>query len=465
MARRIVFLLFLTFLSNTLSAQRLLGVSAGTSDIALGMYLNPANLGGCNDRYIMPLLSFNVEVDNNLGTIGSLSQIIRSSKKNGANPQGIFTYGGNIKFSMLAPMAEVRGPGIILPLSRQHTLAFTTRVRVLNEFYNFDKLIYKVAIKPSAQLSVNADLKNFKWTLHSWSELGLAYGGILADNDHFQLKVGFKVNLLGGVGYICLDGKSMSIDYKQGIDSFNVSKADLLFSSSLYGADNAINGTQILGNIFGGGGRGFGGDVGITYIAKNTVPKTTDFFDHSGDDYRFALSLSVTDVGSITYYETYQTTITGGGYLNSQNLSASIKNFNNLTAYLQTRGFVKRDSVNATVVYLPTALVGSVDVHINHHLFTNLMIIKNIADDAQFGNQYFTQFTVTPRYQSKNVMLGLPVTYNTLAQNLRFGFGLHYRSLYIGSDDVLLFVLNHQYGANFYAGCTVKIPNRPHRFQ
>ena len=456
---------FVCFLSYA-HAQRFIGVATGNEDMMNALYLNPANIGGCHEKFIISILSVNTSVDNNLGTIASAGTLLKNIKGNKPAAQSLFTFNGNTKFSMLAPMAEIRGPGIIFAINDQHSIAFTTRLRAFNQFYNFDKLLYNVVTQAGDQGSLNVNMKDFKWTVHLWSEAGFSYGGIIEDNEKYQVKIGVKINLLGGVGYFGLTGNNLDVKYIKGVDSFAANNADLQFSSNIYGVDNSVSSSLVLDNIFGGGGRGFGGDAGITYVSRKG--NTPDDGDEPEHNYKFALSLSVTDIGSITYNEMSSTTFKGSGYVSPDGLSTNIKNYGNLNQYIASKGYQQSDSVKADLVYMPTSVLLGIDYHIKHKLFVNTLIAANIADDFHYGNKFFTQFTVAPRYDSKKFSLGMPVTYNTfslgmpvtyntLTQNIRVGLGARLGGFFMGSDDMLLFFMNHQYGFNFYCGAVVKI--------
>ena len=441
-------------LTPFLAAQRMLGIATGNNDVQNSMYLNPANIAGCDEKLIVNLLYANITIDNNLGTLGQVSQLIRKLKKNNHSNAQVFYYNGNTQFSMLAPMADVGGPGIIFNLNDQNTLAFDTRIRMFDEFYNFNKFLYNAAVQQSGQASLNTTFKNFRWTVDMWSEAGFTYGGVLADNSKYKLKIGVKINLLGGIGYIALNGKNLAVIFTTGVDSFAANNADLDLASSIYEAGNNITGNEILSNIFGNGGRGFGGDAGVVLEIKDKNAS-----DHGGSStpYKCALSLAVTDIGSITYYNMFTSTITGSGYVTNNGLSSNVKNFNNLAQYLYTNGYNRADSTQTEQVYLPTALVSSFDYHVVGSFSTNILMITNIANDYNYGNKVFNQFTISPRIDTKKISIGLPVTYNTLTDDFRIGLGVRYGGFFLGSDDAKLFFMNKQYGCNLYFGGSVVI--------
>ncbi len=449
----------LFFLLACLSApaQRYLGACSGSKAQENCLYLNPASIGGCDKRFIITLASVNLVLDNNLGKISSFGKVASTLKKNSNGVKDVFNYSGNTKFSMLAPMAEVRGPGIIYAINNQHSLAFTTRLRFFNQFYNFNKLLFNIAIKSPTQASLTANMKNFKWVANSWSEAGLAYGGILSNSPRYQVKVGVALRFLGGIGYLGLSGKNLDIKLTPGIDSIPANNANLEFSSSLTGADNSFSASSIATNIFGGAGRGFGGDAGIMYISLLPGESGSSGAGQA-PNYKYAISVSVTDIGAITYSEIINTHITGSGVITTNGLSNSIKSYSGLKDYVTERGFATTTSKKADIVYLPTALVAGIDSRVYRQLYTNIIFIGNMANDAHFGSRFYNQVTLLPHYDSKIFSVGLPVTYNTLTRNIRLGLGLRAGGFFLGSDDVLMFFKGGQYGLNFYLGGAIAIP-------
>lgn len=435
------------------AAQHLLAVSNGTNDNVIAMFLNPASIGGMQKKITIPVITFNAGIDNNLGTLTSIGNIIGKlkAKKDKSNAQGIFSYSGNTKFSMVIPVAEIRGPGIIYALTDQHSIAFTTRFRMFNQFYNFDKLLYDVAQKNPGQQSVQANMKNFKWTVHAWSEAGFSYAGIIADKGVNQVKIGLTLNLLSGAAYIGMSGNSLNVNYISTVDSFAATNADVTFSTNVAGTGSNVAAAQIIGNMFGRSGNGFGINAGIVWRSR----RKNDGRNNAGSDndpYRFLASLAVTDLGSVTYNKLSETTMKGSGYLRSADLSAQIKDFNALTAYLISRGYKSNTEIKADPVYLPTAINAGIDYNITGGWYANVYSIFNVSNDFNFGNKYYTQVSVSGRFEKGKFSIAVPVTVNTLANSVRVGLGIHAGSFFAGSDDIALLLLNHQYGFNIYFG-------------
>ena len=80
------------------------------------------------------------------------------------------------------------------------------------------------------------------------------------------------------------------------------------------------------------------------------------------------------------------------------------------------------------------------------------MYYGNLATRSNFGNSFYSQVSVTPRYESRRYMVSLPLTYSFLSNSMKVGVGARIFGFFIGSDDALGWITKKQYGANVYVG-------------
>ena len=125
--------------------------------------------------------------------------------------------------------------------------------------------------------------------------------------------------------------------------------------------------------------------------------------------------------------------------------------------YVGNRGFHADTSLSAVRVYMPSSLMLGFDYHVGPHLYVNAVYVDNIANRQNFGNSWYNQFTVTPRWDTRNFSFGLPLTYSALASDFKMGFGARFYGFFVGSDDMLAFFSNNHYGFNFYMGAHIPI--------
>jgi hypothetical protein len=457
--------------STTARAQHNMGVATGNWSGTNGLYLNPANIADSRERFVIDLFSIIAGVDNDLGSLNNKGGLISAINK--GNTETLFNYSDKNTFSLLAPYAEVRGPSVMVSLTPKHSIALTTRMRGMNQLNNFDKSLYQTISDPSSTSDGNIDLtsKDFNYTAHLWSEIGLSYGVVLLDEGVHELKAGVTVRYLGGVGYVGLKGKNLDAHYSAGADSFYASNTDLEFASNLFSTRSAVyNGVtnnSLLSQFFGAkSGSGFGADIGFVYEynpdpskEKYSMNGKTYMIDHSKNRYKLRVSASIIDIGSIKYKSenNANANITGNGYITGRGISDNVKAFDEFRGYAAQQGFTADTTKADAKVHMPTALVLGVDYHAYKNLYVNATYFGNMTDRTKFGNSIYSQLTVTPRYDSRLFSVGIPITYSMLTSTIRMGAGIRFSGFFIGSDDMLALFASGQYGFNFYMGGSIPV--------
>ncbi len=86
---------------------------------------------------------------------------------------------------------------------------------------------------------------------------------------------------------------------------------------------------------------------------------------------------------------------------------------------------------------MPATLLLSVDYHAYKMLYVNAAFAGNLANRQNFGNSYYNQVTITPRYDTRLLSIGLPLTYSMLSNSFKVGVGVRASGFFIGSDDML----------------------------
>ena len=453
--------MFLVLFNGAVNAQHYFGVATGEYSAMNSIYLNPANIAGSKEKVVVNVSSFGLAVDNSLGTFSKLSDI-------GTGSTNAFNNSGTRDFSMLVPSGEIRGPGVMIGLNDDHqqSFALTTRIRVMNQFNNFDQSLYTLVTNPDQPSTGNYSYRtsNFNWTAHLWSEIGLSYGIVILDNDNSQLKAGITLRYLGGIDYLGLKGNNLNVDYKANNDTFYASHSDLEFASNIISAKNAItdgvSSSSLLSSFFGSkAGGGLGADVGVVYTYRigedgRGSPQST-----SGDSHNIRISAAVTDIGAIKYKEgnNFIVNVTGNGYVTGKGLSDNSSNYNDFRNYAVSHGFTADTASKAVKVHMPTALLMSADYQIHQHIYANLTYMANLVNRQLFGTSYYSQVTVTPRFDMKLLSVGLPITYSALAHDVKLGFGFRIGGFFFGSDDILALLSSNQHGFGFYFGGYVPI--------
>jgi hypothetical protein len=411
-------------------AQRYLGIATSDWNAINSVYLNPANIADCRERISIGILSVNAAVDNNLGTFPKVEDFGNIT----TGGKGLFTNSGNKYFSMLAPEAVVRGPGIMVSINKKHSLALTSDIRAINQFNHFDQSLYNIITNPSYTSGKDYSLKtnNFNWTANMWSEIGLSYGAVVYESEKSRINLGITLRRLSGIAYISVIGKNIDIDYKAANDTFYATNSDIAFASNVVNDSTAafkgINASNMFSRFFGqSAGTGVGVDLGFTYRYRLGEAEREDYMEYT-DSHDFVFSASVTDIGGIHYYNSTSGAIgvTGSGSLTGKGLSDNSGSLTSFENYTHQQGFVLDTQTATKKVALPTALLLSADAQIYGRFCANLLFIGNLANRQTFGNSYYNQVTLTPRYDYHRMTIALPITYSALAHDFKLGIGLRY---------------------------------------
>jgi len=150
----------------------------------------------------------------------------------------------------------------------------------------------------------------------------------------------------------------------------------------------------------------------------------------------------------------------GNGYISGTGLAQSTNNYTQFKNYVLAQGFSIDTSQKSIKVHLPTALILGADYNFYRHFYASATFLGNLVNRQQFGNSYYSQFSVTPRYDTWLVTVALPVTYSSLAHEYKVGLGFRFSGFYFGSDDMLALVSNKQHGFGLYVGAFVPVRKR-----
>ncbi len=442
--------------ANATIAQHNMGIANNNWGSINGVFLNPANIAESREYKSITFAGISYGADNNAGAISARAGFkvaVGDGKSN-----NMFRYSNNSSVSMMAPFMNITGPCVMLRLGKNNSIAFTSRLRAMNQFNDFDQTLFRSLNDPTYVPTENNQnsLKDFVYTLNLWSELGVTYAGVLYKKGHHKLKGGATLRYLGGIAYVALQGNNMDVRFTQGTNTFFASNTDLTYMSNILNTRNAQGNDISKGFITaisnGNFGRGVSGDLGLVYEYKPADSKKSE-------RYKSRFSLALCDVGSIVYNEKVSTNerITGEGNLKSSNIITNVKNFENMRNYVVANGYEVEITKKSVKLNMPARLMLASDVHLQKEYYLNFSLLVNLANRQILGNSYYNQFTITPRYETKKMSIGIPLTYSTLSNSFKTGVGLFYKGFFVGSDDMLAIVSRSQYGINLYAGINMLI--------
>jgi hypothetical protein len=452
--KKLLIIAFSLLTASQSHAQQMLGIATSNWSGIAGSYLNPANIGDSRTRFELDLFGVNFGVDNTLGRV-NLNNAINGS----ASGSGIFDYANNQKFNMLFPVADVRLPGIMASFGK-NTVAFSTRVRAVNQFNNFDKTFYQVVTNPPTSVTaaplVDIQSDNFNWTMHMWSEMRLSYARVLYDKGQHFVKAGVTVSRLGGIGYLSTIG-SIHAQYNPNNGTLTSTHSDIRLQTNIQDTANKLptNFNEVMDQFLNAkGGNGWGFDIGAVYEWRTEDEVTGD---QSSNQYKLRASIAINDIGGIRYNNSRGAHVTGNGTMSGGEMADQSTNYTDFTSYANSHGYYLDDTApRTTTVKLPTNMIVGLDYHAISHLYVNGLFIMNMANRNVFGTSVYNQVTITPRWDTKWFSAALPLTYNTMS-GTKVGVGMRVGGFIFGSDDMLMFFGGSHYGMNFYVGGFVPI--------
>ncbi len=456
----------LVFLSIGIAtkAQRYYGIANSNYSAINGLYINPANIS--DNRMLMDLqfASFNGAVNQNYGYISSFKNLTNAIN-NGSDVT--FTRSSkttNIGFSALG---EVRGPSFMMQIGKKQAVGLLTRGRVVGsgtglntEYFTFiNDGIRGVKLGNGTTFGAG----NISATTNAFTEIGLVYGREILNKGKNFIKGGIVLKRYNGILYSSARFNDFTVKL------IDTSTSKVQFNGSIKASSNTkdfdLDNINFNKALFGGDGSGIGVDIGAVYEFRDEDPVSTARYENK---YKFKIGFAIQDIGSMKYKsspsnENYSLSTAPGGAIIDRVDTADI-DFGNITEYFRNKpGFIAppKDN-NATKVKAPTVVTIYGDYKFSKHVYVNALFTGGLVGNNTAGNRTPFQAVVTPRFEGSFLDAGLPISYNSLSQDMKVGLGLRLGIFYIGSDDLISSAtgLSKFTSANIYAGLHAAIPYR-----
>ncbi|CAL1516592.1 DUF5723 family protein [Chitinophaga sp. MM2321] len=450
--KRISTFLLLSCSTLSLYAQDFAGFRTSNYAGVNSVFSNPANIADSRYRWDVNLVSLNVGVSNNqlkysLGDVGNAF---------GEDTLKSQLFGQSKGLTRALVNVTVNVPSFMFNVGKM-SFAVTSRARVVANVTDIDgKLADKVMndfsdIDPDAFPYTLASNSNMRIALNAWSEYGVsAAREVISAGPHF-LKAGVTLKYLAGAG-----SGSINIDRLHATMDVDEAQQDtyLTNASGRIGMNfSGINMSDFkVEDVTRTTGRGFGADLGLVYEYR---PDSEISANKGLNKYKFRFGLSLVDFGKIKYEKdmsrsgSYAINIPANQNFYMSSLEGvQLDNYNTeLAKYPQ---YFTADSDNSNTGYsisLPTTLQLDGDYHIHHSFYVNVgvQLALTSGENKPYNTQYYSGFSITPRYDGRIFGFFLPVSYNALTK-MNAGASVRVGPLFFGSGSVLsaLFGSSHQ---------------------
>lgn len=457
--KKLILPVFICF-SSGLQAQGFPGFQTGAASGVTGVFSNPANIADSRYKWDVNLFSLSTSVGNNKATFNTGDF---GKNFSGDDLLRRFIGGGNEGSSALIN-AQVFGPSAMVTLRDKSAIAFTMKGRVLMNAVDFDgrlanQLLYPEEQNFSLPYEIRSD-KNMRMNINAWSEFGLSYARILADEGEHFFKAGVTVKYLAGVtnGYLNIDRLNASI-YATGLtDEGAVANASgtLMLGAGGVNLDNfeAKDLTSFESS-------GFGADLGFVYEYRPDGPnEELSGWRQQREKYKFRFGASLVDLGKIKYQKDlqrsggYRVDIDGLEFLDLNELSN--QPLDELNQYFAAHPDLFTSTGAGETSYkasLPTTLQLDADYHVDGGFFVNVGGQVRFSENQTkvYNSQYYSGVTITPRWEGKRIGFYLPVTYNALT-DLNAGMAFRLGPVFLGSGSILSAVFGDSKQADAFFG-------------
>jgi hypothetical protein len=472
MTKKLLPALWLCFLSiQTLSAQYQLGLTTSGFGGTHLVYANPAFLANPRHHVYVNLVSAQLGVTNNyVRYSGGLD----FSNINIDNDKLIYDNSKKTKF--LSTGFDIRLPSVLVAMSPKHSIALTSRARLLVQGRNFNQEFAQIIVEGiDLDKFQNQPFENYSFNagIYGFSELALSYARVIKDDEKSSLKAGITFKKLNGyaAAYVNVQDFSFQLNTEPdpNLPIEEQTAANIKNISLQYGYVNP----SVFGNlttaqlIFGGGlpGSGVGFDFGLAYEKKAENSKYPM-------DYQYRIGFALMDMGGVRFK--------GSSAVQAYNITRTNKklvldDFNDIDTndddddYAEQVQSVINNSLDITpnekkdnfAFGLPTTMHINFDYRIYKKLYVNAFWIQGLRSQKSTAAYALSVFSVTPRVQMKWLEVALPISLVNNYKNLAVGAMARLGFLYLGTDNLAgALGGGNIYGTDFYFGLNIPVFKR-----
>jgi Family of unknown function (DUF5723) len=486
----------LFFISLQTFSQQWLGISSSNYAGTYSIYSNPANIADSRYKFFLNIAGANAEVINNYASWAAPYSFIGLSTNNVSDKyraaNGLPAYKNTYTKEAIGKRnsaafiaADGRGPSMYYTFEKAKiAIGVSSRIRFLTNLGNTSADVAHVMVNGTmipdlfGQQQTN---NHFTLNMNAYSELGFSLGAVIREQDQDFFKVGMtikRLNSLINVHYLVND-----VDFTVSRNAQRPTRQDLLFNNAqgIFGLTNsdALANAQLTSEwIFGdlAAGTGYGFDIGAVYEYRPDFEKYDVklkgkwLTDGTKNKYLYKIGISLIDIGKINF--------NNAAYVKETNISASNTlilpgTFNKVDSpdRLYTRmnnafNLDETDYQNSFVSPLPTAFTINFDYKLSEKIYVNTVWLQSLRNPKNITMVQPSLLAVTPRFESKNLEISLPIALINGYRNFTVGLMGRLGPLFIGTDNISgVFNIGNPKGINAYFGLFLpihrKLPDAP----
>ncbi|MGF7214260.1 hypothetical protein GGR92_000400 [Spirosoma lacussanchae] len=442
------------FVTSTASfAQNMLGISTSRQGGTNRLYINPALAADVQNRVYLNGFVANLHVDNNYvryqAPFSLLGLITGTVPDQYRRPDGSVRFESDYTSENLdgrpkngTLWGEVRGPSLLVKTNEGSAFAVTTRFRAIGQLTGASQSLLsaiRAGLEDGALYGIPSSNNQFSVNTSTYSEVGLTYAGTLLEADGRRLLLGATAKVL--LGYNAQSLINRGLDYRVIADPdqpnsaiLEVNRLDATLSYTTFLQNRTLTPSTLLSPS--SPGRGFGLDLGLTYISQ-----------YDADSPAWQIGLALTDIGSIRYKgEQYDY-----ASVQQQPVQFRSSDFNNTAGTLQIARIIqdkfntgRSPDQNQFRTGLPTSLNLTWDYQSPLGAGLNITYFQDVRSAGAQSVHQPSLLAITPRYDTRLVSVALPMLY--LNRGLMVGASLRVGPAWLGTDNFLGLVGNGSNG-------------------
>lgn len=439
----------------SVSAQNMLGISTSRYGGTNRLYINPALAADSPSKLYLNVATGTGHIDNNYvryqAPFSLLRLITGRVQPQYKNPNGTVqfetdytreTLNGRPKNGTI--WGEVRGPSLLIKSSDRSAFAVTTRFRAVAQVFGASESLLsslRSSLSDGSLYGIPSRDNKLSANTSTFAEVGLTYAGTLMENDGRKLLLGATAKVLLGYNAQHLINRGLTYQITQNpqnrddiyleVTKLDASLAYTNFLDSRKLTPAALFSTQAPG-------RGFGADVGLTYIEHYDEYSPT-----------LQLGIALTDIGGLTY-KGLQYAYTDIGSSPVRFNGNDFNNLNGTSAVIQViqNKLSTTRTPNSTTFRegLPTSLNLTADYQLPDGLGINLTCLLDARSVQATAIHRPTIVAVTPRYDARWLSLAVPIAY--LNGGITAGGSIRVGPAWLGTENFLGLVGSKANGIN-----------------
>jgi hypothetical protein len=490
--------LFACFFFVTLQAfsQQWLGISSSNYAGTYSVYANPANIADSRYKFFLNIAGANAEVINNYASWAAPYSFIGLSTNNVSDKyraaNGLPAYKNTYTQEVIGKRnsaafiaADGRGPSMYYTFEKAKlAIGLTSRVRFLTNLGNTSADVAHLMVSGTIIPDLFGQLQDnnhFTFNLNAYTELGFSLGAVIREQDQDFFKVGLTVKRLNSV--MNIHYKVENVDFTVDRNAQRPTRQDLLFNNAqaIFGLTStaALSNAQLTPEwVFGdlAAGTGYGFDIGAVYEYRPNFDKYDVklkgkwLTDGTKNKYLYKIGVSLIDVGKINFNHaayvsetkiTATNTLVLPGTFNKVDSPDRLYNRMNNAFNLDDA-----DYQHSFVSPLPTAFTINFDYKFSEKIYLNAVWLQSLRNPKNITAVQPSLLAVTPRFESKNLEVSLPIAIQNGYRNFTVGLMGRLGPLFIGTDNISgVFNIGNPKGISGYFGLFLpihrKLPDAP----